>query len=167
MTVTISRWSAVTFEEWVKLILQSNLLTAIIVGFFGLLTLWLGLRKFRSEKWWERKAAAYASAIEALHGMHDLANARMEAEEMREDLPAERLSSLLAVSQAGLSEIRKGANIGSFIMSKRSAMILKDVLNDFDKMQAPTSYEFYDTRAAILSGAITQLTAEAKRDLRT
>ena len=70
-----------TCEEWAKLVLQSNLLTAIVVGCFGLLTLWLGLRKFRSEKWWERKAVAYASAIEALHGMHDLANARIEAEE--------------------------------------------------------------------------------------
>jgi hypothetical protein len=156
-----------TWEEWAKLVLQSNLLAAIVVGCFGLLTLWLGLRKFRSEKWWERKAVAYASAIEALHGMHDLANARIEAEEMSEDIPAERLASLAAVSQAGLSEIRKGANIGSFVMSKRSAMILKDVLGDFDKMQAPTSYEFYDKRAAIPSGAIMELTVEAKKDLRT
>jgi hypothetical protein len=156
-----------TFEDWVRLVLQSNLLAAFVVGGFGLLTLRLGLGKFRSEKWWERKAVAYASAIEALHGMHDLAHIRMEAEELSEDIPADRLRSLAAISQAGLSEIRRGANIGSFVMSKRSVKILKEVLNDFDKMQAPTSYEFYDRRAAILSDAIIQITAEAKRDLRT
>jgi hypothetical protein len=94
-----------TWQEWAKLILQSNLLTAIIVSCFGLPTLWLELRKFRSEKWWERKASAYASAIEALHGMYDLANARMEAEEMHEDIPSERLNSLVAINLAGLSEI--------------------------------------------------------------
>jgi hypothetical protein len=99
--------------------------------------------------------------------MHDLAHIRMEAEELSEDIPADRLRSLAAISQAGLSEIRRGANIGSFVMSKRSVKILKEVLNDFDKMQAPTSYEFYDRRAAILSDAIIQITAEAKRDLRT
>jgi len=109
-----------TFEDWVRLVLQSNLLAAFVVGGFGLLTLRLGLGKFRSEKWWERKAVAYASAIEALHGMHDLAHIRMEAEELSEDIPADRLRSLAAISQAGLSEIRRGANIGSFVMSKRS-----------------------------------------------
>ncbi len=58
-----------TLEEWVKFALQSNVVAALVVGTFGVLTLWLGLGKFRSEKWWERKAAAYVAVIEALHGM--------------------------------------------------------------------------------------------------
>lgn len=156
-----------TFEDWAKLLLQSNLLTAFVVGGFGLLTLWLGLRKFRSEKWWEKKAAAYAATIEALHGMLDLAMARIESQEMGQEISDERLTVLSAANLAGLAEIRKGANIGSFVMSESAATILQKALDDFDRVEASTSDEFYDMRAAILSKAISQLTSEAKKDLRT
>lgn len=156
-----------TFEDWAKLVLQSNLLAAFVVGGFGLLTLWLGLGKFRSEKWWERKASAYAASIEALHGMYDLSLAHVEAIEADQDLSKERLTNLQAANLAGLSEIRKGASIGSFIMSQRTASILKNVLAEFDKLEAPSRYEFHDTRAGILSDAIAQMTMEAKKDLKT
>jgi hypothetical protein len=57
-------------EEWLKLILQSNVVAALVVGGFGILTLKLGLGKFRSEKWWERKSVAYVTTIEAMHAIY-------------------------------------------------------------------------------------------------
>jgi hypothetical protein len=156
-----------TSDDWAKLILQSNLFAAFVVGGFGLLTLRLGIGKFRSEKWWERKASAYAAAIEALHGMYDLSLARVETIEAGQDISQERMKSLMTANLAGLSEIRKGASIGSFIMSKRAASILRDVLVEFEKMEAPSNHEFHDVRATILSDAILKMTIEAKRDLRT
>jgi hypothetical protein len=156
-----------TLEDWAKLVLQSSLLTAFVVGSFGLLTLWLGLRKFRSEKWWEKKATAYAASIEALHGMYDLSLAQVESIETDQEISKERLITLRTANMAGLSEIRMGASIGSFIMSERAASILRDVLAEFDKLEAPSPQEFHDTRAGILSDAILKMTIEAKRDLRT
>ena len=44
--------------ETAKFNLQSNVIVAVVVGLFGLLTLKLGIRKFDSEKWWERRAEA-------------------------------------------------------------------------------------------------------------
>jgi hypothetical protein len=154
-------------EEWLKLILSSNVVAAIVVGLFGLLTLWLGLGKFRSEKWWEKKASAYATAIEALHGMYDLSLARIESIEFSQEISDERLAKLQAANLSGLSEVRRGASIGAFVMSKRAALILSEVLKEFDKLDAPSSHEFHDTRAGILSDAIHKMTAEAKRDLKT
>ena len=81
-----------TFEDWAKLVLQSNLLAALVVGCFGLLTLRLGLGKFRSEKWWEKKASAYASVIEGLHGMYDLSLAQVESIEVDQEISEDRLS---------------------------------------------------------------------------
>ena len=156
-----------TFEDWAKLILQSNVLAAFVVGGFGLLTLWLGLGKFRSEKWWEKKAAAYAAAIDALHGMYDLSLARVEAVESSDDISDERMAVLSAASLAGLAEIRKGASIGSFVMTGRAVLILQEVLREFDKVEVPSLHEFHDARASILSNAILKLTTEAKRDLKT
>jgi hypothetical protein len=42
---------------------------------WAVLTLKLGLGKFRSEKWWERKAATYVNVIEAMHDMYAYASA--------------------------------------------------------------------------------------------
>jgi hypothetical protein len=156
-----------TYGDWAKLILKSNLLTAFVVGGFGLLTLWLGLRKFRSEKWWEKKATAYATSIDALHGMYDLSLAYVEAIEDDQEISDERLATLQAANLSGLSEVRKGASIGSFIMTERAASILSGVLKEFDKLDAQSKHEFHDTRAVILSDAIRDMTIEAKKDLRT
>jgi hypothetical protein len=156
-----------TYEEWLKLILQSNVVAAIVVGLFGLVTLRLGLGKFRSEKWWEKKATAYATAIEALHGMYDLSLARVEAIETDQEISDERLTTLQAANLAGLSEVRKGASIGAFVMSKHAASILGEVLKEFDKIEEPSLHAFHDTRASVLSSAISRMTREAKRDLKT
>jgi hypothetical protein len=156
-----------TAEDWIKLLIQSNVVAAIVVGLFGLLTLWFGLGKFRSEKWWEKKATAYAAAIEALHGMYDLSLARVEAIEAYEDIADDRLVALQAANIAGLNEVRKGASIGEFILSKSAASILRSVLKEFDKMEEPTLHAFYDSRATVLSDAIKKMTDEAKRDLKT
>jgi len=156
-----------TWEDWVKLILQSNVVAAVVVGQFGLLSLWLGLGKFRSEKWWEKKATAYAASIEGLHGMYDLSKARLEALESEHDISNVRLTSLQTANLAGLAEIRKGASIGSFVMSKYAVSILSTVLSEFDAVETQSIHEFFDERVGILSDAIIKLTVEAKRDLRT
>lgn len=156
-----------TFEDWLKFVLQSNVAAAMVVGGFGLLTLKLGVGKYASEKWWEKKASAYAAAIDALHGMYDLSLAQVEAIEASQEISAERIKSLQAANIAGLSEVRKGASIGSFVMSKIAANILSNVLKDFEGLAEPSIHEFYDRRAVILSDAITAITAEAKRDLKT
>lgn len=64
---------------------------ATVAGLFGAGAVWLGLRRFRSEKWWERKAAAYASVIEALHVLEDVEDEEIDALEKMVQLPMERL----------------------------------------------------------------------------
>jgi hypothetical protein len=136
--------------------------TAVIVG---PISAWISLRRFRSEKWWERKAAAYASAIEALHGMYDYAAAHAEpGAEVHED----RDKRLAAASASGRDELRKSASIGSFVMTRKAASIAKDVLAAIDQVSRDQpEFEFYAECAALLTKAIEEITAEAKRDLKT
>jgi len=45
-----------------------NLFTAILIGALSaLITADLAFRRFRTEKWWERKVEAYTKVIESLH----------------------------------------------------------------------------------------------------
>ncbi|MHC2620087.1 hypothetical protein ACVIW2_002119 [Bradyrhizobium huanghuaihaiense] len=100
-----------TFDDWAKLVLQSNVVAAVIVGLFGVLTLKLGIGKFASEKWWEQRAAAYAAVIEALHGVRAFHAKFADSLEKGYELSEGYVSHLDQRSTSGLDEVRKGANI--------------------------------------------------------
>jgi hypothetical protein len=157
-----------TIEDWAKLILQSNVVAAVIVGLFGLLTLKLGIAKFASEKWWERKAAAYASVIEGLHSMYDCSRDFREAFEKNRELDDEYAEKIIAASVAGYAEIRRGENIGSFLMTKRAGKILSAVRRNIDDANSELpNQQYHEERMGLLFDAIIQMTMEAKRDLKT
>ena len=53
----------------------ANFLMTLLTGLFiavvtSILTVWLALWRFHSEKWWERKVELYSRLMEALFDMH-------------------------------------------------------------------------------------------------
>lgn len=158
-----------TVEEWIKFILQSNVVAALVVGAFGIITLRLGLGKFRSEKWWERKSAAYVSTIEAMHANYTYAKAIVDEASSDYELSATYRDEMLKASMAGMADLRKAASIGPFLMSKRAAQIVSQLVRELDE-QDPTTEPVIDLhRSEMIKtyDAITELTQEAKKDLRT
>lgn len=155
-----------TWEDWLKLLLQSNVVAAIIVGLFGLLTLKMGIAKFASEKWWERKAAAYASVIDGLHGVHKASLAYADAYDHGQELDDEYSEELVEGSVAGYAEMQRGENIGAFLMTKRTASILRQLRIDLEEQGMPFG-ETHRKRAGILGAAIAAIMLEAKNDLKT
>ncbi|MFK4657053.1 hypothetical protein ABIF97_006987 [Bradyrhizobium japonicum] len=155
-----------TFEDWIKLVLQSNAVAAIIVGIFGLVTLKMGIAKYASEKWWERKAAAYASVIDGLYGVHKASAAYADAFDTRQDLDDDYSEELVQGSVAGYAEMQRGENIGAFLMTKRAVDILKQLRLDLNEQGMPFG-EVHRARANLVRNAITAMMIEAKRDLRT
>jgi hypothetical protein len=151
-----------------KVILQSPVVAATIVGLFGIASIWVGLGRFRSERWWERKAAAYASVIEGLHAMYDSSKAYEAAANGGYELSDDFEASISEASLKGWAEVRKGASIGSFVMTKRAAYILSDLDQNLERQEQalPTS-EFHQTRKEFISNAIIAIQIEAKKDLRT
>ena len=100
----------------------SGLLIAVATSF---LTVWLALRRFRSEKWWERKAELYSKLVEALYDMHCYSRDWLddyeavhehESPEQQQKRKA-RLDERLARHQRGGEEVQKIAVIGSFVVS--------------------------------------------------
>ncbi len=155
-----------TLQEWVNLILQSNVVAAIIVGLFGLLTLKLGIAKFASERWWERKASSYVTVIDGLHGMYNASRAFQDAFETRQDLDEDYSEELSKANVTGYAEMQRGENIGAFLMTKRAASILRQLRLDMESGSMAFGDE-HKRRANLIHDAIIQMTAEAKRDLKT
>jgi hypothetical protein len=158
-----------TFEDWLKLALQSNVVAALIVGGFSILTLKLGLIKFRSEKWWERKAASYVATIEAMHAIYAHAYAAVDAEASGHDLIESYRKKLSTDSLAGLMEIRKAASIGPFLMNKNAAGIIAELIREIDRldMASESLADLHRKEMKLVYEAILSLRAEAKRDLQT
>ena len=58
-----------------------NLVVGLVIAVVSArVTVHFALKRFYSEKWWERKAEAYSSIIEALHHIRNYADHHMEFE---------------------------------------------------------------------------------------
>jgi hypothetical protein len=93
---------------------------------------WFGLRRFRSERWWERKVEAYTAIFNAMNNLleeiHHLWNAELYGTKLPDD-PEESLRK--AVSTAW-PEIRKQVRLGAFLLSEEAEKTLADLLKKLE-----------------------------------
>jgi hypothetical protein len=89
----------------------------LIAAVSSWITVQLSLRRFRSERWWERRAAAYERVIEALHDLKVFADNHLEAEYKGREFPEEEDKELRARSKAAHEEVAKTIDIGAFLLS--------------------------------------------------
>jgi hypothetical protein len=77
----------------------------------------LALKRFRSERWWERKAQAYSDLLLSL--FHVQIHAKRRLEEVVEGVAFDEsyIATLSARAANGFAEIRKAAALGSFLFS--------------------------------------------------
>jgi hypothetical protein len=156
-----------TWPEVLKLVLNSTVVSALIVGLFGVMTIKLGLGKFRSERWWEKKAASYAEVIEALHAMYDRSLFVLQQAKSEFALHGDTAAEIQKNSDQALAKVRRGAAIGSFVMTTRAVEILNDMFGELERIPAGDEANQHTTRAQSIERAIAAMTAEARKDLGT
>jgi hypothetical protein len=152
-----------------ELFLNSPVIAAFVAGLSGVVAVWLGLRRFRSERWWERKAAAYAAIIESLHILEDVEDQRIEAIRKMVQLPPQHIDDLRSKAVEARAEIRKYANLGGFVVTERTTNILDDVT---DALAIPyrngeLMLNYHEERWAAVGKALAAVKIDAKNDLRT
>lgn len=158
-----------TTEEVLKLILQSNVVAAVVVGGFSLLALWLGLGRFRSERWWEKKAQSYSTILEGLHAIELYSKRRLDVLESGGTLNATYEKNIQQDAMSGRAEIRKAASQGHFIISIQASRHLQWALAQFDELdprEMPDD-DLYRAEITIANEAVSLIREEAKKDLRT
>lgn len=95
-----------------KFIIQS----AISIG-GAFLAAHLAMKKFRSEKWWEKRAAAYAELVEALHIMKWPIGEHLEAAYESRDIPDEENNRMWEEFRVARRNIWKIADSSTFLVS--------------------------------------------------
>jgi hypothetical protein len=130
-----------------------NFLMTLLTGLFiavvtSILTVWLALWRFHSEKWWERKVELYSRLMEALFDMHSYNRQWLEdfeeiaTSEVNSDQQEKRkkhLDSLWARHQKAADEVQKIAVVGAFIVSDPVA----DDLMQLKKARVKVMQEYY------------------------
>ena len=127
-------------------IIKSLLIGAVVAVITAWITVKLALRRFYSEKWWERKAQAYSEIIGSLAKMR-ICFDKWENEELRyKEIRAEAREKVNEEYVNAKRVIVNAEAEGSFIISEKAAEILSlflkelqkediqgDRLNDFDR----------------------------------
>ncbi len=140
-------------DEVTRILLTSGLtfFTSIVAAYVTtIITVNLSLRRFRSERWWERKVEAYARLLDYLYDLQEYAASKLRQHEPTEE---ERLEFSNRSKKAS-AEIQKIRTIGAFVISDE----VWKLLNDMEVERSPnlnnreqSFYEMIDEDEFILS----------------
>ena len=155
-------------DSWYIMELLFKALSAIfIAGISSFITVNLSINKFRSERWWERKAQTYERVIEAFHHAKKLYAELLRAEEYQQQISETRAEELRSAAHIARDEILKASDIGSFLLSKDALKILTDY--ETESKYVSNQYNLHDElhlSRTIIDRYMKELITEAKRDLK-
>lgn len=99
--------------------------TFIVPIIITLITVKISLRKFRTQKWWEKKAETYSLIIDALHKLKDYCEHKLAAEYDKAEYPStpghlskEAEEELANQCKQAHREVARAIDVGSFIISE-------------------------------------------------
>lgn len=138
-------------------------LIAVISAF---VTVKLSLRRFYSEKWWERKAKSYESIMEALHHMKKYCDEQVIAAIEDTKISETREQELEKRRKDAADEVSKAIDIGSFIISDEAVQLLSGLDKELHKArEEETFWEFLDVQSTALGKTLPKLREIARKDL--
>lgn len=156
-------------NPWLSALLSlaSALIVAVVTS---VLTVRLALRRFYSEKWWERKAAAYAAIIESMHHVREHADTHLAHESPgRLPMPPDGEEKLKKELQDAMADLRKHRDVGSFLISDQATTALNALFQELEKSAQTgiqrTYFEYLDYRVGALDQSLTEMRGIAREDL--
>ena len=156
---------------------MSDLLVSTLFSVLaGIVTAWIAvgfaLRRFYTERWWERKAATYSELMAALYRMAKTYESYVETMAQnrtvwRHTVPDDKSPEQIAHDEAADAVAREVA-MGEFVISSEASSILTKMQADLVAAQreVDSSMELFNKRSIIVDNAMVDLRAAAKRDLR-
>ena len=91
-----------------------------IAGLSSWITVHLSMKRFRTEKWWEKRAEAYSNLIGAIHDAKAFAEENLEAMQRGRELSEEEDKELRHKSKVAESEIYRAMDVGAFYLSEQA-----------------------------------------------
>lgn len=146
-----------------------QILTGLIIATASAwITVQLSLRRFRTERWWERKVESYKNVIEALHNSMAFASDFFQAEAEGRKIPEERDKELQSRARKAKDEILKATDVGAFILSEKALTRLKKYKDEADEAsQSDNWYDYLYVELEATEKCLKDFIEIAKKDLKT
>jgi len=148
------------------LTLIPSLVVAIVVS---ILTVRLSLRKFYTEKWWERKADAYSRIVEALLMHKNYAEQKLKIEMSRAEEDSANKKNLEKQWSDANAELERSVDLGAFVISEETEKIIRKFLNrtsiDPDYWDGPF-FEIIEADISSTKKCLSEVKKSAKKDLK-
>lgn len=147
-----------------SLVLIPSLIVAVVTA---ILTVKLSVRKFYTERWWERKADAYSRIIEALHRHKNYVEQKLEIEMSypKKDRTKEEKEDLEKQWTDANAELERAADLGAFVISEETEEIIKKFLkrpiDAYDVL-----LEAMEVDLSYIKNCLLEVKAAAKKDLK-
>ena len=156
-----------------------NLLVGVVVAILtaivsAVVTVVLAFRRFRAERWWDRRASAYGVIIEALHVMKQGIERNLRSfEGHRPPQDDERHKELIRKYRQASDEVHKAVDTSSFLLSAETVAALGELMSEFQKAREdagidgvnPDPYAGLSGELDAVNKCLGKLPEIAKRDL--
>jgi hypothetical protein len=131
-----------------------------------LLTVWLSLRRFYREKWWEAKLHAYTELVHAIHNIKRDVEVSIMALEMGRDTDTEFYKEWSNKHRLAWDEVRKDIDIGEFLFSEKSIKILQRLQDETKSDPATDVYpDYLEKLRAAVDKCLPAIKLAAREDL--
>ncbi len=148
-----------------QIILQFVLTAATAVG-ASFFTARFALRRFYSEKWWEKKYEGYSSILESLHYIARDFDEEWDAMTRGREIPDDRKDELSAKFREAKDELAKRMDIGQFVISDAAVAVLATFQKELGSGRRANDFpEYIERGGKATNKALRQMRAIAKRDL--
>jgi len=140
-----------------------GIIIAVVSSFF---TTKLALKKFYSEKWWEKKESAYAEIINALYDLIQYCEIKKEDYGQGTDHLPEKVRELSVKYSEAYWKIKKATDIGAFVISKKAESVLIELRNQPQlKWEENPSFEIFEADYNFYKEALEKIIIVSKKDL--
>ena len=141
-----------------------GIISAIIASYLA--ANW-SLRKFYSEKWWERKERAYAEIIDALYDLLQYCEIQKEDYGVGTSYSDDKVKELGEKYGQAFWKIKKATDIGVFVVSPEAESILRE-LRDRPQLEWNENppWEIYEQDYKYYNDALRRIVEVARSDLK-
>ena len=157
------------YKEMLDEILNAarNLTPSLIVAVVtAIITVKLSIKRFRTERWWERKADVYSRIVESLYHVKVYCDVMISKSLETVHYSPDHLENLSNNYTTAYRDLQKASHIGAYIICDEAAK----VLDELQKRQQPEwqttpPWEFYEIEAKAFGCALDKIRKIAKKDL--
>jgi hypothetical protein len=144
-----------------------TLLTVGIAIFSAAMTAKFALRRFYTERWWEKKAETYSRIMEAAHNVKRYSELMLEVERKSRDMEEDRYEQLQSTRREAEDILARQLDVGGLVISKAAVLELQKLSDALaDARNKDSSLLYLEQVLQALGAFLREFRILARKDLR-